>query len=436
MNTNKRVLLVDDDPKFRAAMVYALRGTKCLVAQVPTIREANVEIGSGPFDLIILDGDLPDGSGVDWLRRLRKKGVTSPVVFVSASVRDGLSFVEMRKDLGVCLVLHKPISIQVFKEEIGRLLNKDSVTNNQAAGVEVSDELSELAADYARELPARLQKLSTLILNAECPPHNHGFIEAAAREAHMLRGTAGLFGFVEVGQSMGCIEDTFRTMMSNERALYKQESWKAIQVALASAREEARTPSVMQTPQPNSKACAANFDAGLSTTERLRVLLFDDDRTFTRRVEAILSAEGILVYSFLDTEHLEDLLNEVSPDVVLLDLNMPGPSGLDICRLIRNNEQWSALPVLIVTATDNFESQIAAMEAGADGYLSKFSVNMKLLNAVKSQVLNSSRLTLRESETHSVPDFTMPKQNSRLHVVHGSDLSWQPHQVYSHHFEG
>lgn len=413
MNTKSRVLLVDDDPKFRAAMVCALKEIDCLVTQAPTLAEAEVEIKAGNFDLIVLDGDLPDGNGVTWLRMLRKQGVTSPAVFVSATVRDSLSFMELRKFLGVSLVLHKPVSIEVFKAEIGHLFH-NAVKPSGDAQREASQDLCALAAEYLTELPGRLQNLTALLRKAAVRPHDCQFVKAAAREAHMLRGTAGLFGLAEVGHSMGWIEDTLQTMMTNKLVLHRPESWTAIQGALVEANEHAHQPSMAWAKESVIQASGANFASASSRTGRLRVLLLDDDRTFTRRAEAILSAEGILVYSFLDADHFRDLLDEICPDLLLLDLNMPGLSGLEICRLIRRERQWKDLPILFVSGTDNVESQIAAMDAGSNGYLTKSSVNVKLLNAVKSHILSMPKAPTPGLEYEQLPRFEMPLRSANV----------------------
>ena len=101
------------------------------------------------------------------------------------------------------------------------------------------------------------------------------------------------------------------------------------------------------------------------------VLVVDDDVDIARFIEINLRLEGFDVQLAHDGEQALDLIRAGVPDLVLLDVMMPGMSGLDVCRSLRRSSQLSGVPVIMLTARAQ-ESDIAqGFEAGADDYVVK-----------------------------------------------------------------
>ncbi len=103
-----------------------------------------------------------------------------------------------------------------------------------------------------------------------------------------------------------------------------------------------------------------------------RVLVIDDDQALRHFLRIALSAHG---YSILEADTAGEALPTVSsarPDVVILDLGLPDGDGVEVTRALR---EWTQTPILILSVRDQEEEKIAALEAGADDYLTKpFSV--------------------------------------------------------------
>jgi DNA-binding response OmpR family regulator len=386
MNSSKHVLLIDDDPKFRAMMICALQDMGCALSQAASLHEANIELDLGSFDLIVLDGALPDGDGLTWLKELRQRNCQTPVVFISGLIRDSASFKQLSRELRVCLVLQKPLLIKVFREEIGRVINCEpehasNVNEDASAAIDL------LTEEFTEELPSRVDQLSRVIKKASEPPYDPAVLKAAMGEAHMLRGTSGIFGFIEVGQCMGWIEDALKVMLRDSRLLSSPKGWATVMFALQVAKESAHDAAAAPTQQQVSNQAPVAKQPPVGA--RARVLLFDDDRHFAKRVEAVFSAEGILVYSFLDTECISEVMEGVSPSLVLIDLNMPDSDGLEICRVIRSDRRYNDIPIVFISSTVSPESRAAAMKAGANGFLSKSLVNTELLDEVRSYLMGA-----------------------------------------------
>jgi diguanylate cyclase (GGDEF)-like protein len=133
----------------------------------------------------------------------------------------------------------------------------------------------------------------------------------------------------------------------------------------------------------------------LGREESMRVLVVDDDPEFSACVAAVLEPHGIAVRTALDATHLIELLEEVQPDLVLLDAMLPQVSGWDAIRIMRAMPEWRDVPILFLTARGDLESRIAAFEAGADDYLAKPLVPEELLSRVRVRL--DRRRLLRET---------------------------------------
>src|SRR5438552_19049103 len=106
------------------------------------------------------------------------------------------------------------------------------------------------------------------------------------------------------------------------------------------------------------------------TKSRAQVVLADDDRDFQKIVTEWL-APRFDVTAFSNGEELMDALPGASPDLVILDVRMPGPDGFALCRAIRASDRFAAVPVLFLTASNDDMDFVRNMEAGGTAYLIK-----------------------------------------------------------------
>jgi len=98
------------------------------------------------------------------------------------------------------------------------------------------------------------------------------------------------------------------------------------------------------------------------------VLVVDDEPAFREGLEVALRREGFLVHSAANGPDALDLFDAVGPDIVLLDVMLPGMSGLDVCRRIRSH---SPVPIIMVSAKSEEIDAVVGLEVGADDYVSK-----------------------------------------------------------------
>ncbi len=100
-----------------------------------------------------------------------------------------------------------------------------------------------------------------------------------------------------------------------------------------------------------------------------RVLVVDDDRSLRRMLDRTLAAEGFEVTVAADGGGALAAAERAAPDVIVLDVAMPGLDGLAVCRRLRS--RGLATPILMLTARDAVPDRVAGLEAGADDYLVK-----------------------------------------------------------------
>ncbi|HJZ10195.1 MAG TPA: response regulator [Trebonia sp.] len=115
------------------------------------------------------------------------------------------------------------------------------------------------------------------------------------------------------------------------------------------------------------------------------VLVVDDLPQNVRLLEAVLSPKGFRVATASSGEEALDVLSKEHPDLVLLDILMPGMDGYEVCRRIREDPQTAFLPVIMITASGGQE-KIRAIESGADDFVDKPFDQAELLARVRSLV--------------------------------------------------
>lgn len=158
----------------------------------------------------------------------------------------------------------------------------------------------------------------------------------------------------------------------------------------------------------------------MSETDVGRVLVVDDEPQIRRALATNLRARGYTVDLAEDGEQALVLAADYHPDLIVLDLGLPGIDGIEVIRGIRG---WSSVPIVVLSVRDGEHDKVEALDAGADDYVTKpFGMN---------ELLARMRAALRrvhpadEEPVVETVDFTIDLSAMRV-VRHGVDVSLTP----------
>ncbi|HSK44945.1 MAG TPA: response regulator transcription factor [Candidatus Binatia bacterium] len=156
--------------------------------------------------------------------------------------------------------------------------------------------------------------------------------------------------------------------------------------------------------------------------ERSRILVVDDETQIARVLKTALSSQGYEVKTAGDGESALNLAVDWIPDLVVTDLSMPGMTGIELCRLVRERSQ---VPIIVLSVRGEEKTKIEALDAGADDYVTKpFSVS-ELLARVRANLRRAA--ATQESPVALVEDgdfYINPE--SRVVRVRGKEVHLTP----------
>jgi len=132
-----------------------------------------------------------------------------------------------------------------------------------------------------------------------------------------------------------------------------------------------------------------------------RILVVDDDLEVRALVTKFLTNEGYAVVSASSGAEALRIARDAPPDLVLLDVDMPGMNGLETCRALKADERTALIPVTMLTGQHDLDARVAGIEAGADDFLGKPFHAATLRARLRSQ-LRLKRLTDELERTESI----------------------------------
>ncbi len=164
--------------------------------------------------------------------------------------------------------------------------------------------------------------------------------------------------------------------------------------------------------------------SGTMASSAYRVLVVDDERPFLKALGISLKAHGYQVDLAASGDEAIALAASMHPDLVILDLGLPGMDGSDVLRAIRG---WSKVPVLVLSARGSESDKVTALDIGADDYVTKpFALN---------ELLARMRAVLRRAVAHddmpgivATEDFTVDLIAHEIRDRSGSSIRLTPIQ--------
>lgn len=150
-----------------------------------------------------------------------------------------------------------------------------------------------------------------------------------------------------------------------------------------------------------------------------RILIVDDERPIRRFLNASLGGQ----YNIVEASNAEDAIRSVAterPDLIILDLGLPDTNGVEVTRRLR---EWTQIPIIIVSVREQESDKIAALDAGADDYLTKPFGSGELLARIRSAL---RRVSQPEEESIFTSEDLTVDLAARLISVGGKDIFLTP----------
>ncbi|HEX2912497.1 MAG TPA: response regulator transcription factor [Chloroflexia bacterium] len=163
-----------------------------------------------------------------------------------------------------------------------------------------------------------------------------------------------------------------------------------------------------------------------TTLKPAKILIIEDEAPSLRMLKRNLTGYGLRVVTASDGQEALASIEEQLPDLILLDINLPRLSGLEVCRRVR---EWSQVPIIVLSARSEEYQKVEALELGADDYLTKpFGLN-ELVARIKVALRRSNQQQAEKKEPLlTIDDLTINFAEHRVYL-HGQELKLT-HQQY------
>lgn len=188
----------------------------------------------------------------------------------------------------------------------------------------------------------------------------------AKKEAHTLAGSLGTFGFPEGSKIARKIEK-----------LLKAETISLNNAVQLGALIKALRQEIELEPQHSQYTTDA-----IPFQEHSLILAVDDDPKILELLQTLLTPWGLRVKTLAEPRAFWETLEAVKPDLLILDVEMPGVSGIELCSSVRNHPDWSELPILFLTVHNDADIVNQVFSAGADDFVSKPFVGPELVTRI------------------------------------------------------
>ena len=379
----KKILIVDDDEVVANIYRDTLQGERFKVAVAGSGEEALQSLAKEPVDLMILDFSLPGMNGAEILKAIRSKfdaQALPVIVFTNFYLPE---VVKAASEAGATQCLRKSDYTPRQMVELARELLAASQTITAIARSGEVSSSPETSADFELQDQVKLisdflasagQKLGEMRLSHHALANNQredvwlAALGKMRRLSRLLAGAAGIAGFREIAQLADALGSLFIRLSEKPASL---------------------TPSVNRTIGQAIDLLGATFNHTTRPRGDVpalpRVLVVDDEIISREAICSAIERTNLRPVSVGDSIVAQSMLEKTHFDLIFLDVEMPGQSGLELCSHIRKMATNRATPVVFVTAHSDFERRARSVLSGGNDFIAKPFLPVEL--ALKTLIL-------------------------------------------------
>ncbi|MDJ1178266.1 response regulator [Roseofilum sp. BLCC_M91] len=258
--------------------------------------------------------------------------------------------------------------------------------------------IAELWNSFKGPILERLTLLEDVISRLEQGRLSEDMRQEGQRAAHKLVGSLGMFGYPQGSEIARSMEMIFLSDDYSHQGSELRSHLGELQTLLTPPEEETpKTEAIaLQQQEGRSPDLPDLQDSDLPAP--LVVLAVDDDPLIHKRLTTCLPPWGIEVTPLGNPHNFWPTLKQVQPHLLILDIDMPDITGLDLCEAVRNDPDWNSIPILFLTSYNDPETINRLYSLGADDYVNKTATDPELvtriLNRLERYQLLHSRLNL------------------------------------------
>jgi two-component system, OmpR family, alkaline phosphatase synthesis response regulator PhoP len=161
-----------------------------------------------------------------------------------------------------------------------------------------------------------------------------------------------------------------------------------------------------------------------------KILLIEDEKDIINLLMHTLSKEKCEVYSITNGDKALETTKSIYPDIVLLDLMLPGIDGLQICKLLKQDPQTSNIPIIILTAKSEETDIVTGLELGAEDYITKPFSPKVLIARIRSVLRRVNKQPLNDDAVLRIGSMTINPTRREVLINNNSiDLTYSEFQT-------
>ena len=381
-----RILLAEDNSINQDVAVGMLECLACQVDVVANGLQAFEALARRPYDVVLMDCQMPEMGGLEATRVIREREALSPPSHPTARTPIiALTAHALPSDREQCLAagmddyLSKPFTLEALHATLARWLSQQpaavGVLEAERAEVSGLDSIERKALDTLRALqkeggPDILSKvLHKYLSNA---PKLLGTMRDAVARGDALALEQAAHSLKSISANVGALR--LAALSRDVEAIGKaQATTQTAPLLVAMEAEYAAVERALHRELPVVLGDSAHAEQTAPTSEHTpaTILLIDDESINLDLLQAALAPSGYRLMAFEDGATALEVLMYDPPDLILVDLLMPGIDGFEVCRRVKASPQGQFIPVIVVTGRDEVEDYIRALDCGADDFMTK-----------------------------------------------------------------
>jgi diguanylate cyclase (GGDEF)-like protein len=334
----------------------------------------------GEAAAVILSDTQPVQDSIYIARRARDANEAVRIAYcISMAQAEGV--LNALKEIRVDRFFLSPVDVEEMLRELGKMCGVEVLAPQASHGDNIAAAVFD-AWDRARASAfKRIDSLDDAAIALLDNSISSELKNAAKRDALSLAELTTPFGFARASGIAREIADKFSgDSLTPVEGVAISEQLLALRGALQGAPQAPPAPA---SADERALALPATPEESL---EGSKILVVDDDPQITRALTTMLKRRGITVTALNDPLRFWSVLEELKPNLVMLDLEMPKLSGIELCRVVRNDRRWSELPVVFLTGHTDQASVSRIFAAGADDYVGKPFVAAELMMRIESRL--------------------------------------------------